>query len=150
MSSVVDEVRRRTPGELSRSRQEAGRMRAQWLMALSEGNASLHELFTAATRDGGQPLRALRLRMAIEHVPGITRARAGAVIAELRHLAGVAQDVPDRELNVAWLLLDQRTQPGARLTGLSTALLRQTGGLEQTTVGGFPYRHLGGMEEVVI
>lgn len=145
MTSVLAEGRRRTPDELAQARRDAGRMRAQWLMALSEGRATLHELVTAATREGGHPLRALRLRMAIEHLPGFTRTRTGAVMAELRAATGVDDQVPDRDLNVAWLL-NRSASHGARLTALSTALLRQHGGLEQATVGGFPYGPLGGME----
>ena len=145
MSTVVSPGRRRTPQELAQARRDAGRMRAQWLMALSEGRATLHELLTAATRQGGEPLRALRLRMAIEHVPGVTRTRAGAVMAELRGTTGVSEDVPDRDLNVAWMLHGSAA-PGSRLTALSTALLRNGSGLEKVTVGGFPYGPLGGRE----
>lgn len=148
MSSVIDRDRRRSPAELSRARQDAGRMRAQWLLGLADGKATLYELLIAATRDGGHPLRALRLHMAIEHLPGISRSRTDAIIAELRYATGVPDEVPNRELNVAWLL-DARQPAGRRLTALATALLRQTEGLEAVTVGGFPYGPLGGTEEVL-
>lgn len=146
MSAVTDAARRRTPEELSQARRAAGRMRAQWLVAVSQGRATLHELLTAATREGGQPLRALRLRMALTHLPGWSENRVDAVLAELRWFTGVPDSVPDRELNIAWLLLDARTIFGNRLTALATAMLRQSEGLEAATVGGFPYGPLGGME----
>lgn len=144
MTKVTDEGVRRSPDELAEARRRAGRMRARWLLALERGEATPYELMVAATREGGQPLRALRLRQMLAHVPGYTRTGVDAVLAELRSAAGVSPDTPDGSLNIRWLLMAPRTVPGARLTMLATAMLRQRGGLEGPGhVSGFPYGSLG-------
>lgn len=138
-------TRVRSPEELAEARRRAGRMRARWLMALETGEATPHQLLVAATREGGEPLRALRLRQLLAHQPGWTRTMVDAVIAELRVRTGVAADVPDRRLNVHWLVLAPWRDPSVRLTALATAMVRQTSGLGTPGhVGGFPYGRLEG------
>lgn len=140
MTAVTDRGVRREPGELAAARARAGRMRVKWLVALSEGTATLYELFVSSTRPGGEPLQSMRLKRALAHQPGWRTTQVQAVMAELRAATGVADSTPDDKLNLRWLLLDTRTLPGSRLTALATAMVRQDGGLERVSSDSrFPY-----------
>lgn len=133
-------TRVRNPEELAEARRAAGRLRARWLLALEKGQATPYELLEAATREGGRPLQALRVRQVLSHVPGWSRTSVDAVMHDLREATGVGADVPDRDLNVRWLVLARRVDEGSRLTALSTAMVRQRGDLGQPgRVSGFPY-----------
>lgn len=132
-----------SPEVLAHARVDAGRMRAQWLLALSGGRATLHQLLVAATREDGKPLRALRLRQVLASQPGWSMAKSDAVLREMRMLAAVEPVAPNSSLNLYWLL-DNRAAPGRRVTWLAGAILKQQLPYASAVgVSGFPYGDLG-------
>lgn len=133
-----------SPEQLSLARTKAGAMRARWLMALADERTNLYTLAMASKREGGKPLRALRVKTALRHLPGLTYADVGAVMRELRFREKVSDSTPDGALTIGWLtsnlLAGER-----RLDHLALALVRLRPGLGQvTSVSGFPYGELSG------
>lgn len=140
MPSSVDA----SPGAAARATQAASaaaRMRAGWLVALSEGEATLVELVTAATRDGGEPLLKIRLDdllVAHAHLPPRKR---NLVIARLRLYLGVDHSVLDKDLTLGWLTRLTLHHPASGLRRLGGMLdaLDPTQETRVARVEGFPF-----------
>lgn len=117
---------------------DAARIRASWLMALSDGRATTSDLVAAAARPDGRALRSIRLRdlLLSEHRSASTTDRA---LAKLRRMTSV----PAERLTVGWLV-DSRQGGTNRLVTFCDALVSTTMRREIITSSGWPYAPLPG------
>lgn len=119
----------------------AARMRAGWLVAVSEGQASVVELIMAATRDGGEPLLKVRLDdliIAAAHLPPRKR---NLVIARLRLYLGIKDDVLDKQMTVGWLTRLNIAHPSSGLRRLAALFdaIDPSSETRAARVEGFPF-----------
>ena len=107
MSAGVEGVAPATPlWRANTAREEAAKLRAEWLVGLDAGLVSLADLFAFAATSEGRPLLRIPLRQVLLSAPSIGSSRAPQILARVQSLLGV--EMPVRKMTIAWLL-DSRT-----------------------------------------
>lgn len=125
-----------SPEELAVARQSANRVRAEWLVALSQGIATVDDLLRAACEPDGKPLMKISLRQLFLSQPGVGEQRSKKVVRQLHVAAFGHDDTKWTPLKTVANLLDTRAH-GARYLSLRDALATRT-----TPADGFPFAAL--------
>ena len=126
-----------TVDALNSARRRAQRLRAEWLTSVHEGFMPVTDLIAYAATEDGAPLRRVRLRELLLSQERWGESRTETVLASLRAVLNLGDDLPLRRITVGWLL-DNRTS-GQRFDAFLDVLGAATGAGRSTPWTGFPF-----------
>lgn len=120
-------------GELAIARKTANRIRAEWLVAITTGAATVDDLLRAAAEPDGKPLLRISLRQLLLAQPGVGTQGAKKLLRKT-HVAAFGHDESKwTALRTVANLLDTRAE-GSRYLSLRDALATR-----RTPSRGFPF-----------
>lgn len=125
----------RLPDDLAAARRNANKVRAEWLVAISEGILTADDLVRAACDPDGKPLLKISLRQLVMAQPGFGPARADRILGKM-HVALFGHATPTDKVTTVAHLVDPRTV-GRRYVAFRDAMCDRT-----TPVAGFPFAAL--------
>lgn len=128
-------------GSASQAATAARMMRARWLVAVSEGEATIPELMVASTRPGGEPLRKVRVDDLVCAAFDLRPARRHLVIGKMREYLDISDDVQDYRITVGWLLRNNTRNPDTQLHRLAGMLdaIDTSSSTRSARTSGFPF-----------